>query len=233
MTSLGCRFFICQIRMMLTARPAWHCVSWCPKVARNTCPHWSSLTDPVQSLHTVGRPHTDPPCPNHGPHQLPGCLRSRTCLCFCAPWATQKGLASNPPVSGLGPLLCSYFLKLGSSLAWPLPSPPPLSGQKTGFMDTLPQSWLSQLLMTKTPQGTAPPRPPCLPHLSSQGSCSYSSARGRQLAPPGRWSPPGHTGTDFLLGPSSPPWELKTASSSSIIAPGVSTGHTHALHHVL
>ena len=36
-------------------------------------------------------------------------------------------------------------------LALVSPPPPPLHGQKRGFMDTLHQSWLSQLLVAKTP----------------------------------------------------------------------------------
>ena len=77
----------------------------------------------------------------HSPHWSGSLPSPLSTACISVAWFYLR--------AGLGPLLCSYFLKLGSSLAWPLPSPPPLSGQKTGFMDTLPQSWLSQLLMTQ------------------------------------------------------------------------------------
>ena len=185
-------------------------------------------------MHTVVRPHTDSPLPQ--PQSSPTSWlpqKQNTSVLLCS-LGHSEGSGPKSTCAWVRPTLVLPLPQAGqlTGLALISPPSPPFNGQKRGFMDTLHQSWLSQLLVTETPpQRLAPPHPPCLPHSSSQGSCSHSSTRGWQLAPPGHWSPPGHTGTEFLLSPSSPhSWELKTAFISSIVAPGVSTGHTHALH---
>ena len=133
---------------------------------------------------------------------------------------------------------------------WSSPHLPSCTPHQPETGDILHQDWLSlatNSLLSKHKQPTAgdkdtlgptTPLPPS-PLLPPPGSRTYSRTRSLQLALHGHPSPPA-SGTEFLTGPSCPPSRgLKMASTASIFAPGVSTGHTwgpvhlQALHHVL